>query len=143
MAPDLRNCPICGRVFAYQGRDICNKCLEKEDNDYAVVRRYVREHPGASVSEVAEATEIDEDKILQFLRDGRLISRGLSYTTMCERCGKTIPSGRFCETCLKKLGAEIKGLIPPVRQVQAPEPEVKPRGKAKERMHIKGEGEDL
>lgn len=134
---NLRNCPICGRVFAHNGRDICNKCLEKEDDDYAIVRRYVRDHPGASVSEVAEATEIDEDKILQFLRDGRLVTKGLTYTTMCERCGKTISSGKFCESCLKQLGAEIRGMIPAKKQVVQEEP--KPRGKAKERMHIKGE----
>lgn len=134
MGPNLKNCPICGRVFAYQGRDICNKCLEKEDGDYAIVRRYVRDHPGASVAEVAEATEIDEDKILQFLRDGRLITKGLAYTTMCARCGKTIPSGKYCETCLKQLGAEIKSAIPSRR---APEPEIKPRGRVREKMHIK------
>lgn len=133
MAPDLRNCPMCGRTFAYQGRNICNKCLEKEDDDYAIVRRYVRDNPGASVAEVAEATQIDEEKILQFLRDGRLITRGMSYTTLCERCGKTISSGKFCDSCLKRLGAEFKSVIP---TRQAPEPEIKPREKVKNRMHI-------
>ncbi len=137
MAPDLRNCSICGRVYAYQGRNMCNKCLEKEDDDYAIVRRYVREHPGASVAEVAEATEIDEDKILQFLRDGRLITRGMSYTTMCERCGKTISSGKYCDSCLQQLGAEFKNIIPPTRK--PPESETKPRDRGKDRMHIVGE----
>lgn len=137
MGPDLRNCPICGRVYAYQGRNMCNKCLEKEDDDYAIVRRYVREHPGTSVAEVAEATDIDEDKILQFLRDGRLITRGMSYTTMCERCGKTISSGKYCDSCLKKLGAEFKKIIPPTRK--ASESEAITRDRGKDRMHSIGE----
>ena len=137
MAPDLRNCPICGRIYAYQGRNMCNKCLEKEDDDYAIVRRYVRDNPGASVAEVAEATEIDEEKILQFLRDGRLVTRGMSYTTMCERCGKTISSGKFCDSCLKRLGAQFKNVIPSARK--APEPETKSRDKGKDRMHIIGD----
>ena len=137
MAPDLRNCSICGRLYAFQGRDICSKCLEKEDDDYAVVRRYVRDNPGASVPEVAEATGVDEEKILQFLRDGRLISKGMSYTTMCERCGKSIPSGKYCDSCLKQLGAEFKSVIPSAPKKS--EPEIKPRSKGKERMHIIGE----
>lgn len=136
MGPNLRNCSECGRVFAYQGRNICNKCLEKEDGDYAIVRRYVRDHPGASVPEVAEATNIDEEKILQFIRDGRLIKRGSTYTTLCERCGKTISSGKYCENCLRELGAEIKSVIPSTRKV---EPEIESRRKAKDRMHIKEE----
>ena len=137
MGPNLKNCPICGRVYAYQGRNMCNKCLEKEDDDYAIVRRYVRDNPGASVAEVAEATEIDEEKILQFLRDGRLVTKGMRYTTMCERCGKTISSGKFCDSCLKQLGAQFKSAIPSARK--APEPQTKPRDKAKDRMHIIGE----
>lgn len=136
MAPDLRNCPMCGRTFAYQGRNICNKCLEKEDDDYAIVRRYVRDNPGASVAEVAEATEIDEEKILQFLRDGRLVTKGMRYTTMCERCGKTISSGKFCDSCLKQLGAQLKSVIPTQKGSEA---EIKTREKGKNRMHIAGE----
>ena len=65
---DLRNCSECGRLFAYQGRDICSRCLEGEDEEYMVVRRYVRDHPGASVFEVADETGVEEEKILQFLK---------------------------------------------------------------------------
>jgi flagellar operon protein (TIGR03826 family) len=134
MGPNLRNCSICGRVFAYKGRDICSKCLEKEDGDYAIVRRYVRDHPGASVPEIAEATKIDEEKILQFIRDGRLVRRSSNYTTLCQRCGKAIPGGKYCENCLRELGAEIKSIIPSARKV---EPEIKTRDTGKDKMHIK------
>jgi hypothetical protein len=117
---------------------VCSKCLEKEDDEYAIVRHYVRDHPGASIAEVSMETGVDEDKILQFLRDGRLISRGLSYTTNCERCGKTIAGGKYCDICLKDLGAQLNSVIPTRRK---PEPEVKSWGKSKERMHIR-EGEE-
>ncbi len=134
MAPDLRNCSICGRLYAYQGRDICSKCLEKEDDEYAIVRRYVRDYPGASVLEVSEATGVEEEKILQFLRDGRLISRGMSYAAECERCGKSISGGRYCGNCLKELGAEFNSVIPSARR--KPEPEIT-RRRSRERMHIR------
>ena len=74
----LRNCPKCGRVFAYVGRGICPRCLEQEEEDFKLVRTYIRENPGATIIEVSEATEIDEQTILRFLKEGRLVSRGLS-----------------------------------------------------------------
>lgn len=111
MMADLRNCPECGRLFAYQGRNLCKKCQEEEENEYLVVRRYVREHPGATVFEVAEETGVEEEKILQFLRDGRLQSKGLTSVLECERCGKKISSGRYCPQCIKELDSQIQGVI--------------------------------
>lgn len=111
MMADLRNCPQCGRLFAYQGRNLCKKCQEEEENEYLVVRRYVREHPGATVFEVAEETGVEEEKILQFLRDGRLQSKGLTAVLECERCGQKISSGRYCQQCIKELDSQIKGII--------------------------------
>lgn len=108
---ELRNCPECGRLFAYQGRNLCSKCQEKEGNEYEIVRRYVRDHSGASVFEVADATGIEEEKILQFLRDGRLQSKGFANIIECERCGRRIPSGRLCDSCLGHLNSEIRGII--------------------------------
>lgn len=116
---DLRNCVECGRLFAYQGRNLCSKCLEKEEDEYNIVRRYVRDHSGASVFEVADATGVEEEKILQFLRDGRLQSKGFAEVIECERCGRRISSGRLCDSCRGQLDREIRGVIssntPPAR----------------------------
>ncbi|MGI5921536.1 MAG: TIGR03826 family flagellar region protein [Syntrophomonadaceae bacterium] len=113
MNGDLRNCPQCGRLFAYQGKNLCQKCLEKEDDEYIIVRRYVRDHPGASVFEVADATGVDEQDILRFLKDGLLHSRGFSASLECEGCGKRISEGRFCDSCRARLGAELKQAVAP------------------------------
>ena len=97
MSANLRNCSICGRLFAYQqGRTICSRCLDQEEEQYAIVRKYVRDHPGATVFEVAEETGVEEEIILQFLRDGRLQSRGFAEVLECQRCGKIISSGKYC-----------------------------------------------
>ncbi len=105
---DLRNCSECGRLFAYQGRDICSRCLEGEDEEYMVVRRYVRDHPGASVFEVADETGVEEEKILQFLKDGRLQSKGFAELQECQMCGRRITAGKYCETCVKRLDVQLK-----------------------------------
>jgi uncharacterized protein len=115
MSADIRNCMECGRLFAYQGRSVCNKCMEKEDSEYAVVRRYVRDHPGEGVSDVSEATGIEEEKILQFLKDGRLQSSGFVEPTTCERCGKRIPEGKFCEQCRGAIEHAVRSVLPTTR----------------------------
>lgn len=108
---ELRNCPQCGRLFAYQGRNLCKKCQEEEENEYLIVRRYVRDNPGATIFEVSEATGVEEEKILNFLREGRLQSKGLAAVLECERCGKKITAGRFCAQCIKEMEKEIKSVV--------------------------------
>lgn len=132
---NLRNCSQCGRLFPYAGRNICGKCLEKEEEEFQLVRKYVRDHPGAGVLEVAEATEIEQDKILQFLRDGRLQSKGLTTSLACERCGVLISSGRWCEKCTNEVNAEIRGVVPKPAQPEKP----LPKTKVKDRMHLRAD----
>jgi len=118
---NLKNCSECGVLFAYSGRNICNKCLDKEEEQYKLVRRYVRDHPGASVFEVSQETDIEEEKILQFIRDGRLQSQGFKGVLECESCGKSINSGRLCEDCIMKRDKEIRGVLQNARKEPAPE----------------------
>lgn len=134
MGLNLKNCPRCGRVFpAGAGRDICSKCMEAEDDDYAIVRRYVRDHPRSTVIEVAEETGVDEEVILQYLRDGRLMSNTFSSVINCERCGKSIRGGRYCDSCLNVIDAQIRGVDPPKED----EPKAKNLGKSSKGMHTK------
>jgi len=134
MGLNLKNCPRCGRVFpAGSGRDLCSKCLEAEDDDYGVVRRYVRDHPRSTVVEVAEETGVDEEVILQYLRDGRLMSNSFGSVINCERCGKSIRGGRYCDSCLNVIDAQIRGVEPSKED----EPKIKNLGKASKGMHTK------
>lgn len=134
MGANLKNCPRCGRLFpAGTGRDICGKCLEAEDDDYAIVRRYVRDHPRSTVVEVAEETGVDEEVILQYLRDGRLISNSFAEVITCERCGKSIRGGKYCDSCLNVINAQLRGVEPPREE----ESKTKSLGKNANRMHTK------
>ncbi|HOQ10643.1 MAG TPA: MerR family transcriptional regulator [Syntrophomonadaceae bacterium] len=136
MAPELRNCSICGRLFAYQpgGRTVCSRCRDQEEEKYMVVRRYVRDHPGATVFEVAEATGVDEELILQFLREGRLQSRGFVEVVQCQRCGTYIESGKYCAKCLQELDSQFKQVISTNRPNK---PDTQEKRSSRERMHIK------
>lgn len=130
---DLRNCPNCGKLFAFQGKNLCRKCQEYEEDEYLIVRRYVRDHAGSSVMEVAEATGVEEEKILAFLREGRLLSRGFVGSLECERCGRKIAGGRYCDQCVYELDNQFKAVIPR----KEPEKPITPSSPAGNRMHIK------
>lgn len=96
----LINCPQCGKVFNKSLRTICPDCIKKEEDQYNVVRDYLRQNRDSSPSEVSEATEVPLSLIYKFIREGRLLSstyKGLFVE--CEKCGKNISTGRFCETC--------------------------------------------
>lgn len=136
---ELKNCARCGNLFAYTGRNICNKCLDKEEEEYTIVRKYVRDHAGASINEVSEATGIEEEKILQFIRDGRLKSQGFIGALTCEGCGKSINTGRLCADCMQQRDKEISGAL---RNVKPQPGQAIVKKKANDKLHIRGSDEE-
>lgn len=106
----LANCIKCGRAFLWTGgRKVCPQCLEEEERDFEKVYNYLRDHPRATIKEIVEATEVDEDEILEFIRQGRI---QLKFTDVagklrCKRCGEPIASGEYCPKCLKELQDSI------------------------------------
>lgn len=129
---ELRNCPVCGRVFNYAGKNMCPACARKEDEEFDTVSDYLYKHPGAGVTEVSEETEVREELILRFLREGRLlVSDGASAGLFCEACGAPIRTGRLCQRCTEKLTRSVDRLT----AVAQPEPRSEQRSE-RERMHI-------
>jgi flagellar operon protein (TIGR03826 family) len=108
---DFINCDKCGRMFqTIAGVKLCGRCRESDDDMFKVVREYVYDNPGATVPEVSEATDVPEKKILKFLRDGRLETKGDSMLIDCERCGTAIPSGRYCNACTKEMSQGLRDM---------------------------------
>jgi len=112
MAADLRNCTKCGRVFAYRGKNICRKCVEKQETDFSLVRKFLQVHSGVDIMEVAKGTGVDEKTIMQFMREGRLSAKGVPNVLKCDNCGSSISEGRYCEKCLLKLNQELQSVLP-------------------------------
>ena len=128
---DIRNCKRCGKVFSYRGLAICNSCIIQDDEDFNLVREYIIAHPNSSTVEVSEATGVNVKTISRFLREGRLDSDHINTSdseVTCEKCGKNIGSGRYCDVCLnemqsgfrnaaKKIEADIPVKIKPQQTV--------------------------
>lgn len=107
---DFRNCPQCGKLFRYVNRYLCAACIEAEEKEFEIVRAYVRDNEGKSIPEVSEATGIAVEKIIRFLRNGKLIVKGLELdgALTCGSCGAPIDSGRLCEKCRSNLAAKLE-----------------------------------
>lgn len=105
MFSKLKNCSKCGRVFQADeiGQKFCMRCREDEEDLFMAAREFIYDNPDTNVMEVSEELDIEEDLILKWLRQGRLQLKGEGVGYPCDRCGKSIQTGRFCEACQMEL----------------------------------------
>lgn len=115
---DLRNCPKCNRIFAYTGSELCSKCAKIHESDYKKVKDYLYDNPGATITEVSRETGVEEKQILRYLRESRIEIREENNLLLdCERCGKPIRTGRFCDLCIASMQKEFTSVIKPRKEV--------------------------
>jgi flagellar operon protein (TIGR03826 family) len=109
---ELRNCPECGKVFAYTVKNLCPRCAAAEEADYRKVKKYLSDHQGADLEEVHAATEVSIERILKFLRDGRLVEAGARWKALqCDSCGEPIAAGRYCQRCAERLAQQMQSAV--------------------------------
>lgn len=109
--PDVRNCRRCGRMYNYLGGPpICQDCKNADEAVFKKIKDYLYDYPGATLSQVAMECEVSVEKIKMFLKEGRLeITEGANIILECEKCGKSIKTGRFCNECQSQLHNDISG----------------------------------
>lgn len=98
----LDNCARCNAVFVKSMRDICQKCYYEEEEAFETVYRFLskRENREATIFEIVEATEVEEELIIKFIREKRLrTSQFPKLAYPCEKCGIQIVSGKLCQNC--------------------------------------------
>src|SRR5699024_11870168 len=72
---ELKNCERCGEIFASIGdKDVCPKCGRQEEEDFQKVYRFLtnRKNREATILEIVEATGVEEDLIIKFMKQNRL-----------------------------------------------------------------------
>ena len=74
----VEQCKSCGKIFDFLARGVCRDCLDTAESEYERVRDWLRDHPGTAIPEVAEATEVSEAQIVQWMQEGRLEKHGAS-----------------------------------------------------------------
>lgn len=131
---NVRNCRKCGRVFNYvMGPVICPRCRDEQEAIFQEVKKYVQDHKGADVMEVAEECNVEPSQIRQWIREERLqFADDSPIRIPCENCGAMIRSGRFCDKCKMEMTNDFKSVM---GVNKAPEPVKKPMSsRDKDRM---------
>lgn len=131
----ILNCRRCGKIFSHTDKPICPECVKKEEEDFAAVKDYIKENPGKNMQEISDETGVPIKILTKFLREGRIeFSDGSASYISCESCGAPLSSGRYCNSCLSKLGKEIMGAVP-AKKPAAPPPVSDPSAREKG-MHL-------
>lgn len=106
----ILNCKECGKLFQYDGiSKLCFQCRRADEEDFRKVKDYLYEFPKETVTTVAIETEVPEEKILRYLREGKLeISAESGILLECESCGEGIRSGRYCDKCAMELDRGLR-----------------------------------
>lgn len=113
----FKQCRICRKIFQYPGygAQVCPACKKEDEEMFERVKTYLRDNPGKSIHQTARDCEVSESRIRDWLKEERLEYTGSGDTGLfCERCGKSITSGRFCDECrmsYAKAAGEMKRSI--------------------------------
>lgn len=66
------------------------------------------ENRAATLSQIVEATEVEEELILKFIKSGRIqVAQFPNLGYPCDKCGRIIRTGKLCERCLVELREEL------------------------------------
>ena len=119
---ELRNCPNCNSIFVKTNlRDVCENCYKLEQKQFDTVYNFIRKSDNrkATMDEIVSVTEVEEELIMKWIRNGRLRVTGypnLGYP--CEQCGTLIQKGSICTNCSTNLKADLYKVEEEKRRVQ-------------------------
>jgi len=89
---------------------MCDVCKQLDEEDFRRVKDYLYKNSGANLTQVSIDLDVSVEKIKRFLKDGRLeiVAEDGNMFLDCEKCGKSIKSGKFCEECGKNITSDFK-----------------------------------
>lgn len=109
---NLANCPNCDALFVKTTfRMVCDVCYKEEEAQFNKVYEFIRKSSNrtATMAQVVEATEVEEELIIRFVKSGKLrLAQFPNLGIPCEQCGKPINDGRLCKECSQNFGKELK-----------------------------------
>ncbi|MFA5675334.1 MAG: hypothetical protein WDA65_02315 [Christensenellales bacterium] len=119
MGPQVKQCRICNKLFYSFGANNCPDCTERMERDFEKVRDYIYENPNANVVEISQETGVSEKVILSYLKEGRLTIAENNGMLLCEKCNRSISTGRYCKECSRMLEYDLRGAyVPPEERKQ-------------------------
>lgn len=107
---DIKYCRICGKMMQYSGfgAPICMACNKMLDEKFKALKAYLKEHPRTTMNELSEAAGVPISQINKWVREERLtFAEDSPIGIDCEKCGRMIKSGKYCQDCKNKLVNEL------------------------------------
>lgn len=115
----IANCKRCDRIFQKVVKDICPSCVKEQQELVQLIKNYLRDHPYATIPEVARETDIAVEDLIDLIEQQILILVEFpNMTITCERCGLPTQQGRFCNSCKAELVKEMANMTRAVKQLQ-------------------------
>ncbi len=108
----VSQCKKCARLYqSFGNAPYCPTCMDDLEKSFDLVKEYIYEHPLANVVEISRETGVPEKEIFYFLKEGRLSVSENNGMLLCESCGRSIITGKYCESCKKQLERELSSTI--------------------------------
>ena len=119
----VKSCKRCGALFKSDTRIYCPACQKLEDGEFRLVREYLRANKEAVLMEIVEATGVDQKKILDYIKKGRIEVQHEDFGAriQCEICGEPVSKGMLCLSCYNKLVKPLREEAPPEEEIIEPE----------------------
>lgn len=128
---EVITCKKCKRLFNYLGgARICAACKDELEKKFHEVKEYIRETPHATLNQIAEDNDVTVSIIKQWIREERLEFTADSPVGLeCEKCGKQIRTGRYCDECKKEVASDIESVIAKPKVVAQPQRPSRDKGR--------------
>lgn len=96
--PVLKNCPLCGKLYADAGSGACQKCYNALRDYELEIKKYVEANPNCSARDIVKNTGAPLAIASRMIQSGQFAMSGkISYP--CSKCGKLIHAGVYCSEC--------------------------------------------
>ena len=102
-------CKHCKKLYHTMSEgNVCPSCKVEQLDEFKKVKKYVWDHKGCGVEEVAEACDVSHKQILNWVREERrFFSDASKVPWPCMDCGAMISMGKYCNKCLIEFKDEI------------------------------------
>lgn len=113
MLDNIVTCEECDKIFIKKTVLLCPSCEQEHEEKFHIVRTFIneKENYSSTMSEVVEATGVDEGLITRWIKEGRLRVvhlKNLNYE--CESCGALTNTGRVCRGCASRYQTLFSGI---------------------------------
>lgn len=112
---NVTNCRSCGRLFnVLSNEKICPECRKKLEDKFQEVKRFLEDNPNSSITVVSREMDVSVKQLKKWVREERLILSDASEAGItCERCGKMIRTGKYCEACKNEMATDLRSAFSP------------------------------